>query len=296
MKRVFEYWAKVYRPGYEIFGARPDVFSAFPTYGTYKGEVVKTADGEPLKPIEPMLSLRGGFRFSLEYEADYLAINDYPALFLWFAQLDKTPLIIERFANSFGFLGEKELENIIALPTFQENFVAQDRRNSAGERARPNNIEKRMNQELSVKEPYVCWAEPLSHWYSAIEEMREAIHLWDKAKAGSKDANKKLGTQINIKLEKVTPTVYLDTAESSLELIVTPKNLLSALWLQLALAVDGRKAYKQCENEACRSWFEVGKWGSRVDKKYCRNSCKQAVYDVKKSKKLEPGATNPPSI
>ncbi len=281
MKQIFEHWAKVYKPGYEIIGASPDVFACL------EGD---TSELDPVNPIEPVLTLRDGFSVRLHYDADYQWLSDHPGLFLWFAQMEKTLASVEQFASSFGFLAHGTLETI-ALPTFQKEYVTNKQLPELQE-MRPLSIEK-MGW---LKNQYICYGEPVKVWYAAIDDMREAIKLWDAAKTGSRTATEELQAKINAQLKAVSVDVYLGDKVNSLELIVTANSLLSALWLQLALAVDGRKAYKQCENEACRRWFEIGKWGSRTDKKYCRNSCKQAVYDAKKIKKLEPDALNSPAI
>lgn len=53
---------------------------------------------------------------------------------------------------------------------------------------------------------------------------------------------------------------------------IVPNGLLGALWLQLALAVDGDKDYRQCKQ--CLSWFEVSPAVGRTSKRYCGNACR----------------------
>lgn len=268
MKQIFEHWAKVYKPGYEVVGASPNVF--YPIEGD-------TQTLRPINPIEPVLTLRGGFSSQLHYEADYLWLSDYPALFLWFAQMQKTPDMVGRFANTFGFLAHGIMETI-ALPSFQSEDVTAEKQSALREMKPHRKLEW-------LKGQYICYGEPLKVWYAAIDDMRAAIELWDAFKAGSKPAAKELQSRINSQLKAVSTDVYLGEGGNSLELIVTANSLLSALWLQLALAVDGRKAYKQCPG--CQNWFEIGKWGSRGDKKFCSNKCRQAAYDMrKKSQKV----------
>lgn len=262
MKRVFEYWQKVYKPGYEIVGASSDVFRAIPNSAGVM---------EPLNPIEPMLTLREGFNVSLRYEFKLLAINDYPALFLHFAQLEKTPEAVERFANTFGFLLHG-ITHTIALPSFQKEYVIEKVQSA---------MEPHRRFE-GLKGLHICYAEPVQAWYAFIDEMRDAIHLWETARAGSEDVTVKLQESINARIEGATAAVHMASSGSSLELVVSPTYLISALWLQFALAVDGRKAYKQCPT--CQNWFEIGKWGSRGDKKFCSNKCRQAAYDARQRK------------
>ena len=266
MKKIYEYLSPILQPGYEVIGARAVL-----------DEREKISD-----KLEPMLSLSGGHSVYRQYEIKgVIRLSDYPSLFMQFSQMDKTPEAVESFANAFGTLNthdfwhviklENDTSNVcfVALPSVQEKYVRQ--------RLSFEGIRKFEGQHL-------CFAEPLRHWYAEIDQLRNAVELWQGLKVSNEDVRKKLQDTINNKSKKVTPELYFDPSKNSLELVMYPDNLLTALWLQLALAVDGRKIYKQCENEACREWFEIGKWGSRVDKKYCDNGgkCKQAVYDAKR--------------
>lgn len=58
---------------------------------------------------------------------------------------------------------------------------------------------------------------------------------------------------------------------------LSPSSLIGALWLQFALAIEGNKNYKQCQN--CRDWIEVGgNRSARSDKRFCSPSCKSAFH------------------
>lgn len=268
MKQVFEYWAKVYRPGYEIVSVRPAYSLTVPLaggkYDMFTG------------PMEPMLSMRGGLCLALEYEANYKALSSHPGLFLRFAQMERTPRAVARFANDFGFLAHGAYETI-ALPSFQSDYVVAE--------IAPFTFESRMTHREWPKGLCPCRAESMAFWYAAMDDMRKAISLWDSAKSGSESATEKLRARINEALRSTKPELYFGEIGNALELIVSPGELLTALWLQLALAVDGRKAYRQCST--CQDWFEIGKWGSRGDKKFCGNSCRQAAYDARQKERRD---------
>jgi len=95
---------------------------------------------------------------------------------------------------------------------------------------------------------------------------------------------------INEKLEKHSVTGRLlwdatDREGKQLTVRLVPKNLIGALWLQFAKALDGRD-YRQCEN--CKLWFEVG--GSRAarsDKKFCSPTCKAAFHRKERERALD---------
>jgi hypothetical protein len=57
-----------------------------------------------------------------------------------------------------------------------------------------------------------------------------------------------------------------------LDVIVAPSGLIGAMWLQLALAIEGNHSYQTCEQ--CRRWFEVGV-EVRRGAKFCSEACRQ---------------------
>ncbi len=59
------------------------------------------------------------------------------------------------------------------------------------------------------------------------------------------------------------------------DMIVRPKNLISALWLQLANTVSRNLEFKQCV--ACSSFFEVKSKKRHFEKIYCSDKCRKRV-------------------
>lgn len=55
-----------------------------------------------------------------------------------------------------------------------------------------------------------------------------------------------------------------------------PDSLLSGIWLQLALAIDANKEYRQCK--VCGNWFEFKSAGARPSRQYCSNACRLKAY------------------
>lgn len=99
----------------------------------------------------------------------------------------------------------------------------------------------------------------------------------------------------NSHLALTTPIASLQLSPRRFEITVQPRTFLGALWFQFAQALDGRKGYNVCAH--CGSWFDIGKWGSRRDKKFCSGKCRQAAYDTRqKREKLEPDVINRLSI
>ena len=85
---------------------------------------------------------------------------------------------------------------------------------------------------------------------------------------------------VNSYVERLSPTIALNK-DGRLEIILQPLDPLTAMWFQLALAIDNQKEYKVCPS--CGEWFEIGKYGSRRDKKFCSGACKQNAYDKRRT-------------
>ena len=86
-----------------------------------------------------------------------------------------------------------------------------------------------------------------------------------------------LGRTVNDK-----PIVFPLMAFGELQLF--PRNLLGAMWLQLAVAVWQGKRFRRCPARNCRVvWFEVSKpsagpLGVRADAEFCSRRCRNTAY------------------
>jgi len=88
----------------------------------------------------------------------------------------------------------------------------------------------------------------------------------------------------NERLEGTRPRLLWNTSRTRLSLYQSPKDLISAMWFQLARAVDGNREYVRCSE--CRNYFEVGSAdGGRRDKRYCGNACRARAW--RKAKGVE---------
>jgi len=66
-------------------------------------------------------------------------------------------------------------------------------------------------------------------------------------------------------------------------LLIVPRNLIGALWLQFANAIDGEYDYGKCK--ACSSWFEIAPGSGRPEKRYCSDACRMRAYRQRKGMK-----------
>lgn len=64
--------------------------------------------------------------------------------------------------------------------------------------------------------------------------------------------------------------------DGNTDVVVRPSNLVGAIALQLALAVEGNKEYRQCPE--CGAWYEVHPDTARTSKLYCSSSCRVRAY------------------
>ena len=127
----------------------------------------------------------------------------------------------------------------------------------------------------------------LSYWFGAILRMRRSITLWTKAEqTGDFTAFLKrggLGSARGFTSNGVKPFLEKNEATGRARLGLAPQGLLDALWMQLALAIDGSQSLRKCAE--CKKWFSIRSGRGRSDKKYCSNACRMRTYRRGKGKK-----------
>jgi hypothetical protein len=86
---------------------------------------------------------------------------------------------------------------------------------------------------------------------------------------------------------RVSPRVayHLDLNKPVLRLV--PKDLLGAVWLQLAQAIDADKEYRACKE--CGKWFEISLEGDGRTKRrqFCSEPCKSKDYRQRRDRARE---------
>ena len=94
---------------------------------------------------------------------------------------------------------------------------------------------------------------------------------------------------INLRLgELVAPHLGWGPDRTGLRLTYVPKNLLGAIWMQLALALGHDKQYPHCTY--CKQPFEISldkQTGQRADSIFCSDRCKSADYRARRRKAQE---------
>ena len=83
---------------------------------------------------------------------------------------------------------------------------------------------------------------------------------------------------------RASASVCLQNTDDPLNptLRMVPHDLLSAMWLQFALAVEGNRNYEPCDE--CHSWMEIAPGSGRPDKKFCSSACSMRAYRKRKKK------------
>ena len=135
--------------------------------------------------------------------------------------------------------------------------------------------------------------ETVEFWYRQIDRMRTAVKAWKKDR--DKDLSRfvsRFSSYLGIRGRKffideqdelVPASIFLGKTEDLTRprLRIEPKHLLAAMWLELALAVEGNTNYRPCD--VCPTWFEVAPGSGREDKMYCSDACRMRAYRKRKA-------------
>jgi hypothetical protein len=77
---------------------------------------------------------------------------------------------------------------------------------------------------------------------------------------------------------KFSPRMLAPPPQEFMRFVFEPDSLLSAAWLQFAVAIDGDKEHRQCQRQACGKWFELSPEVNRADKLFCSDVCRMRAY------------------
>ena len=136
-------------------------------------------------------------------------------------------------------------------------------------------------------------SEPLRDWEEVIGQMHCAVSAWDtltRVQKGEpftedpKAVHQRLVHALDAPLKQVSMGMVANDDGSS-AIAYTPRDLLSALWLQFAIAVTEGKDLQPCERKGCDRWMEIthSKGGTRSTRRFCSHACRMRfVRDEKK--------------
>lgn len=182
--------------------------------------------------------------------------REHAALFRVFADVDyRDPKAILAFASRYGDLGLVHDRQTAPI------------RNVAG---------RLLRWQTSNGESHLAWA-------IEICCMREALRL---SGTRSFDGLRRLKWLSDRHLPYVRAGLTF-TAAKQPELAIEPLALVSALWLQFALAITGDKSFSECK--FCKKVFEISteQTGFRRHREFCSDSCKTMDYRKRKRTALQ---------
>jgi hypothetical protein len=181
--------------------------------------------------------------------------RNHAALFREFGDLEHTSQAsILAFAQKYGALGVQTQRQTIRV------------RGTDGE----------LRDHHAYGEPYLRWA-------LEICLMREGLRLAGRKR--SLRMSQRLKWLFDRHLQHVQGRLGFDQAGEP-KLALEPLTLVSAMWLQLALAITGEKRFVACK--FCRRMFEISteQSGFRSHREFCSDSCKTKDYRKRKRSAL----------
>jgi hypothetical protein len=188
-----------------------------------------------------------------EQERRYRPMDrDHAALFREFADLDYVSKeAILAFAHKYGSLG---------VPTQQQSVRIRNRRGESWD--------------------HHAYGEPFLRWAVEICLMREGLRLESRKRISTESA-RRTKWLFDRHLQHFQGRIGFDGAGLP-RLRVEPLTLISAMWLQLALAISGDKRFVACK--FCRRMFEISteQTGFRSHREFCSDSCKTKDYRKRK--------------
>lgn len=130
--------------------------------------------------------------------------------------------------------------------------------------------------------------EDVSLWRSVVEQLKSGVALWDEAKSTNFERFCRWFERIDeLRLGGVGGVesrilLAKDPQSAKARLFISPPNLMAALLVQFALAVDGNENFRRCDQ--CTDWFPIAVAGRRPDRIYCSDACRMRAYRSRNAK------------
>lgn len=174
----------------------------------------------------------------------YRPLEDYPAMFREFADVELTPEGVVSFANKYGApIGDLDwtYEGLPMTATPQVNI---------GE---------------------IYWGNHLESIYDYIQDMRHAVEQFERGDINHMNMS---GSSIARAVLKFHKYQGRDTPN----LFIQPDSLKDAMWFQFARFVSDGMQIRNCAQ--CPTWFAFGSGtGRRKSALYCSDKCRKAAYE-----------------
>jgi hypothetical protein len=127
---------------------------------------------------------------------------------------------------------------------------------------------------LAFGESYLQWALEICH-------MREGLRWQTRKRRRGIEESRRLKWLFDRNLQHVQFRMGFDPT-GELKVLLQPLTLISAMWLQLAMAISGEKRFVACK--FCHRPFEISTdtTGFRSHREFCTDSCKTKDYRKRK--------------
>jgi hypothetical protein len=240
----------------------------------------------------------------------YLPLRDHTGLFREFAAIDGSADAVLRFANRYGALfgehGRREpLRHWqVEVWRLQRTLTLWDlvRRHDLNTLAQHIVWEGQGEESQVYYDPYPITMDPdplfaqladtpplsgrsRSPSAVSISGPRMDDGWWERFKPGDVLLPAIAYIQLTVSLrlnEEVSPRLDYDPGQKTLRLQLAPKNLMRALWLQFAQAINADKEYRQCAE--CGKWYEVSPEVARTNRRYCSGACRSRALRGRKER------------
>jgi hypothetical protein len=239
---------------------------------------------------------------------EYQPMAAFPGLFRVFADTEPTQDGIKTFADRFGPLGRTiesqipldDQRNAKGVPLGTGEPLAAWNREILVMRFAIDIWVAARNADVSLLERVIFWKEDgsevriLSHPELAKGQTPAAPDYVERALIASthlgdamserfvqgdlvKPALHYVQSTINAKLEgRASARLLWDAKRARFCLYMAPVDLIGALWLQFARAVERDSQFRKCAE--CGIWFELAPGTARADKLYCSTPCRIKAY------------------
>ncbi len=224
--------------------------------GAADGYLIEERAAYPMRdggspPAGPYLTPIGSASFA------YRPMEDYPALFQEFANVEMTPDGVVEFANKYGTpAGDR---NVIAL----REFGLRDRKLVEG--FDPEAVRRRIRTMHEGNRLGVIYAQ--------IQDMRNAVERYERRDMDAiahawPIASTRL--QLDFVPGRDAPSLFFE-----------PETLNEAMWIQYAHWVTGHMKIQKCVQ--CPAWFAHGVGtGRRKSAIYCSDRCRKAAHEKRR--------------
>ncbi len=238
-------------------------------------------------------------------------LRDFTGLFRIFADTSENPEGILGFAHRFGFLHDRSAIDEGTVLVSVPELYGED------EPVYAERFEIWRAEILAMREAVEIWdlacADDKSGLFRFIRRNRDGtLVFWTEARRYAQDveilddpdwpkiarifsdtvdllgpAKYVVSNLVNTALDeaRVHPQLGFKLEDHSHHLAIVPENLLGAMWLQFARALDGNREYRACRH--CGTWFEIGSGAASRARQFCSNRCRVAFSRLRKREREE---------